>query len=51
MKPEERMAQLREELNFHLYRYHVLDSPVVSDAEYDALYRELSGHPLVKVVL
>ena len=41
MKPDQRIAQLHEELNFHLYRYHVLDSPVVSDAEYDALYREL----------
>ena len=41
MKPDQRIAQLHEELNFHLYRYHVLDSPVISDAEYDALYREL----------
>jgi hypothetical protein len=29
MKPDQRIAQLREELNFHLYRYHVLDSPVI----------------------
>ncbi|PID86212.1 MAG: DNA ligase (NAD(+)) LigA [Chloroflexi bacterium] len=41
MKLDERIARLREELNFHLYRYHTLDSPVISDAEYDALYREL----------
>ncbi|GAB4275922.1 MAG: NAD-dependent DNA ligase LigA [Candidatus Promineifilaceae bacterium] len=41
MKPEERIVQLREEINYHLYRYHVLDSPIISDAEYDALYREL----------
>jgi DNA ligase (NAD+) len=41
MKPDDRISKLREELNFHLYRYHVLDSPVISDAEYDALYREL----------
>ncbi|MFQ5401135.1 MAG: NAD-dependent DNA ligase LigA [Anaerolineae bacterium] len=41
MKPEERIAQLRKEINYHLYRYHVLDSPVISDAEYDALYQEL----------
>ncbi len=38
-----------EEINFHLYRYHVLDAPVISDAEYDALYRELlaleAAHP------
>jgi DNA ligase (NAD+) len=41
MTPQERIAQLRDEVNYHLYRYHVLDSPVVSDAEYDALYQEL----------
>lgn len=38
---EERLRQLREEIDFHLYRYHVLDAPLISDAEYDALYREL----------
>lgn len=36
-----RIEQLRKELNYHNYRYYVLDSPVVSDAEYDALMREL----------
>ncbi|MAU00734.1 MAG: DNA ligase (NAD(+)) LigA [Anaerolineaceae bacterium] len=41
MNPQERIAQLRDEVNYHLYRYHVLDSPVISDAEYDALYHEL----------
>jgi DNA ligase (NAD+) len=41
MPVEERLRQLREEISFHLYRYHVLDEPVISDAEYDALYREL----------
>ncbi len=49
MTPDERIQQLRREINYHLYRYHVLDSPVISDAEYDALYRELAaleaGHP------
>ncbi len=38
---QERLQQLRDELNYHLYRYHVLDAPVISDAAYDALYREL----------
>jgi len=38
---ETQIAKLRDEINFHLYRYHVLDAPVVSDAEYDALYHEL----------
>ncbi len=41
MTPEEKVAKLREELNYHLYRYHVLDSPVISDGEYDKLYHEL----------
>ena len=41
MNPQERIAQLRDEVNYHLYRYHVLDSPVITDAEYDALYNEL----------
>jgi DNA ligase (NAD+) len=37
----ERIAKLREEVNFHLYRYHVLDDPIISDAEYDALMDQL----------
>ncbi len=41
MKPQERIAQLRDEVNYHLYRYHVLDAPVITDGEYDALYHEL----------
>ncbi|HTP17171.1 MAG TPA: NAD-dependent DNA ligase LigA [Streptosporangiaceae bacterium] len=38
-----RHAELSTELSEHNYRYHVLDSPLVSDAEYDALMRELRG--------
>jgi DNA ligase (NAD+) len=34
-------ASLREELNYHDYRYYVLDDPVVSDEEYDAMMQEL----------
>ncbi|HXJ62565.1 MAG TPA: hypothetical protein VNN79_02320, partial [Actinomycetota bacterium] len=34
---------MREQLNHHSYRYHVLDDPEVSDAEYDELIRELRG--------
>lgn len=49
MTPEESIQQLRVEINYHLYRYHVLDSPVISDAEYDALFRQLQqleqAHP------
>src|SRR5437016_12439074 len=36
-----RAAELRDILDYHLYRYHVLDDPEVSDAEYDRLYDEL----------
>ena len=36
-----RVEELRERLNYHSYRYHVLDDPEVSDAEYDELIREL----------
>ena len=36
-----RAEQLRKELAHHNYRYYVLDSPEVSDAEYDRLMREL----------
>ncbi|HET7738457.1 MAG TPA: NAD-dependent DNA ligase LigA, partial [Tepidiformaceae bacterium] len=36
-----RAEELRSELNIHNYQYYVLDSPVVSDADYDALLNEL----------
>jgi DNA ligase (NAD+) len=36
-----RAAELRAALHHHSYRYHVLDDPEISDAEYDALMREL----------
>ncbi|MDR2515056.1 MAG: NAD-dependent DNA ligase LigA [Christensenellaceae bacterium] len=35
------MEELAEELNEHGYRYYVLDAPLLSDAQYDALYDEL----------
>src|SRR3989304_3760962 len=38
-----RAAELRRLLNFHSYRYHVLDSPVVSDAEFDKWLQELQA--------
>ena len=40
---------LREALNLHNHRYYVLDDPLISDAEYDRLFRELqaleTAHP------
>jgi DNA ligase (NAD+) len=36
-----RVEELREQINHHSYRYHVLDEPEVSDYDYDRLVREL----------
>ncbi len=36
-----RIEELRELINYHNYRYYVLNDPVISDAEYDELFREL----------
>ena len=38
-----RLDELRAELNHHLYRYHVLDDPEISDTAYDRLYDELKA--------
>ena len=35
------IEKLVSELNYHCYRYYVLDSPVISDEEYDRLYFKL----------
>ena len=34
-------ARLSQEIDEHAYRYHVLDTPTISDSEYDALMRRL----------
>ena len=40
---------LKKEINFHNYRYHVLDDPVVSDYEFDQMLKQLkeieANHP------
>ncbi|MBE7470590.1 MAG: DNA ligase (NAD(+)) LigA [Anaerolineae bacterium] len=38
---QQRLTELRDQINYHLYRYHTLDDPIISDAEYDQLINEL----------
>jgi DNA ligase (NAD+) len=50
---EARVEELRVQVEYHLYRYHVLDDPEIEDSEYDRLFDELKAleeeHPeLVK---
>lgn len=40
-KIKKKLEELRAEINDHNYRYYVLDAPVISDAQYDKLLREL----------
>ncbi len=46
---QKEIDKLRQELNYHNYRYHVLDNPVISDAEYDRMMNRLreleNSHP------
>ena len=48
----QRIAALADELEEHLYRYHVLDAPTISDREFDRLLAELQAleeaHPALK---
>ncbi|MEN1727815.1 MAG: NAD-dependent DNA ligase LigA [Pseudomonadota bacterium] len=37
------IAQLRDQINEHNHRYYVLDDPLISDAEYDRLLRQLQA--------
>ena len=39
--PAQLANDLRRVLQFHEYRYYVLNDPLISDAEYDKLYRQL----------
>jgi len=36
-----RIAELREIINYHNYKYYVEDNPEIPDYEYDRLYHEL----------
>ena len=38
---ERRLQELREQVEYHNHRYHVLDDPEISDAEYDRIFDEL----------
>ncbi|HWL66709.1 MAG TPA: NAD-dependent DNA ligase LigA, partial [Actinomycetota bacterium] len=40
-KAKKRVAELRDAIDYHSYRYHALDDPEIADAEYDALVGEL----------
>lgn len=46
---QKQIETLREQLHYHNYLYHTLDAPVISDYEYDQLYKRLkeleSAHP------
>lgn len=48
-KVREEIERLRREIEYHNYRYYVLDSPVISDEEYDRMFRRLQeleqAHP------
>src|SRR5215210_1879574 len=40
---QERVDELREQVDHHVHRYHVLDEPEISDAEFDRLFDELKA--------
>jgi DNA ligase (NAD+) len=42
-KAREKHAELAEQVEEHRYRYFVLDRPVIADAQFDALVRELES--------
>ena len=49
MNPRQRISQLTEEIRDHIFKYYVLDNPSITDAQFDALMKELTelekAHP------
>src|SRR5690242_8304268 len=49
MNTKARYEELKQQIHFHNYRYHVLDAPIISDVEFDKLLKELrqieTDHP------
>ena len=49
MSTKSRYEELKQQIHFHNYRYHVLGAPVISDLEFDKLLKELrqieADHP------
>ena len=41
--PRERASELRRAIDYHAYRYYVLDDPEIGDDQYDALFNELKA--------
>ncbi|WAC07091.1 MAG: NAD-dependent DNA ligase LigA [Thermodesulfobacteriota bacterium] len=41
--PQKIIQELRERINYHNYRYYVLDDPEISDQDYDRIFRELEN--------
>jgi len=40
-KEKTELTALREEIQYHNYRYYILDEPEISDMEYDRLFKRL----------
>ena len=47
---QERINFLRDELNKYSYNYYVLDNPLISDFEYDKLYKELEDADVIQII-
>ena len=49
MNPRQRIIELTESIRDHQFRYYVLDNPIISDAQFDSLLKELeqleAAHP------